>query len=109
MAQNDATQVALIEALRQIQHTQSQLVSVVESLSDRVGSIETAAGSPILAAVASGIHVEEEPSGKPKPDVLSNLSTSVPTIVPVDNGTVQSASLVSPTNRSSFTSRIVLT
>lgn len=103
MEKND--QGGIADALREIQQTQAHLLTAVQSLTDRVGSIETGAGSPTTAVppLALGGALD----GHRGKDVIAS---KIEGVAQSKSSVGSEAVPASPSQRpSGFTSRIVLT
>lgn len=99
----DGQQDGVLEALRDIQQTQQQLLSHLESLSGKIGS--SAISTEALSA-ASLLPVDNKDA---KPKDAGAAGDLAPIQSSFENGTAPPSSALSPTSRSGFTSRIVLT
>ncbi|PNP38156.1 hypothetical protein TGAMA5MH_09909 [Trichoderma gamsii] len=99
----DGQQDGVLDALRDIQQTQQQLLSHLESLNGRIGS--SAISAEALSA-ASLLPVDDKDA---KPKDAEAAGDLAPIQSSFENGTAQPSSALSPASRSGFTSRIVLT
>lgn len=98
----------VMDTLKEIHQTQSQLLAAVESLSDRVG--------PVLSGTTS-IANHGAPKGKSSQSENNGQSGAAPptssdSVIRSDldeGGTLQAPSTASPNQRTTLTSRIVLT
>lgn len=99
----DGQQDGVLDALRDIQQTQQQLLSSLESLNGKIGS------SAISTEALSGASLlpEDVKDSKPKDAEVSEVLAPIQSSF--ENGTAQPSSSLSPASRSGFTSRIVLT
>ncbi|KAL6900250.1 GTP cyclohydrolase N terminal domain-containing protein [Trichoderma evansii] len=99
----DGQQDGVLDALRDIQQTQQQLLSSLESLNGRIGSSTISAEALSVAALLPG---DSKDSKAKDAEVSGDLA---PIHSSFENGTAQPSSTLSPASRSGFTSRIVLT
>ncbi|KAL6693545.1 GTP cyclohydrolase [Trichoderma pleuroticola] len=97
----DGQQDGVLDTLRDIQQTQQRLLSSVESLTSKLGSstLDPASKLPVTPLLSES---EKDPKQKDA-EASADLQSSF------ENGTVQPSSALSPSSRSGFTSRIVLT
>lgn len=97
----DGQQDGVLDALRDIQQTQQQLLSSLESLNGKIGSSTISAEALSGAALLPGDSKDSKPKDAEVSGDLAPIQSSF------ENGTAQPSS--SPASRSGFTSRIVLT
>lgn len=100
----DGQQDGVLDTLREIQQTQQQLLNSVESLTSKFSSSTISAEALGLAPKlpVTSLLPESSKDSKPK-DAEASGGLSF------ENGTAQPNSALSPSSRSGFTSRIVLT
>jgi hypothetical protein len=105
---NENQQSEVMDTLREIHHTQSQLLAAVEALSDRLGRVEaTTKTSP---AVASAGNKSVENTELKQTNETPALSSDAIIRAPLEEGASLSAPApASPSQRSALTSRIILT
>ncbi|KAH6603365.1 gtp cyclohydrolase ii [Trichoderma cornu-damae] len=105
----DGQQDGVLDTLREIQQTQLQLLSSVESLTSKFSSsaISTEALDPASKLPVTSLLPESSKDSTPKDTEVSG--DVAPIQSSFDNGAAQPSSALSPSSRSGFTSRIVLT
>jgi hypothetical protein len=105
---NESQQSEVMDTLREIHHTQSQLLAAVEALSDRLERVEaTTKTSP--TTVSAGNKSGEDTKFK-QADETPALSSDAIIRAPLEEGASLSAPApASPGQRSALTSRIILT
>ncbi|KAK4082125.1 uncharacterized protein Triagg1_1937 [Trichoderma aggressivum f. europaeum] len=97
----DGQQDGVLDTLRDIQQTQQRLLSSVESLTSKLGSstLDPTSKLPVTPLLPESVEDPKQKDAEASVDLQSSL----------ENGTVQPSSALSPSSRSGFTSRIVLT
>ncbi|KAL7930544.1 GTP cyclohydrolase [Trichoderma chlorosporum] len=97
----DGQQDGVLDALRDIQQTQQRLLSSVESLTSKLGSsaLDPASKLPVIPLLPESDKDSQQKNVEASGDIQSSF----------ENGTVQPSPVLSPSARSGFTSRIVLT
>ncbi|KAK6444112.1 hypothetical protein FP744_10000360 [Trichoderma asperellum] len=99
----DAQQDGVLDTLRDIQQTQQQLLSSLESLSGKIGSSAISTEALSGASLLPGDSKDSKQKDAEASEDLTPIHSSF------ENGTAQPSSALSPASRSGFTSRIVLT
>jgi phage-related protein len=102
----DGQQDGVLDALREIQQTQQRLLSSVESLTSKFSSstISTEALDPASKLPVTNLGSESSQDAKSKDaGELAAIQSSF------ENATAQPSSALSPSTKTGFTSRIVLT
>lgn len=100
MASKDYSPEAM-DTLKDISQTQSQLLAAVESLSDRLNA--ALPGSSHVTGPAEGLPVSEQSGQGELPE------SDAPIVQPGSDGTLQAPAPATSPQRTSLTSRIVLT
>ncbi|KAK0759314.1 hypothetical protein N5P37_008200 [Trichoderma harzianum] len=97
----DGQQDGVLDTLRDIQQTQQRLLSSVESLTSKLGSstLDPASKLPVTPLLSESVKDPKQKDVEASADLQSSF----------ENGTVQPSSALSPSSRTGFTSRIVLT
>lgn len=97
----DGQQDGVLDTLRDIQQTQQRLLSSVESLTSKLGSstLDPASKLPVTPLLSESVTDAKQKDAEASGDLQSSF----------ENGTVPPSSALSPSSRSGFTSRIVLT
>lgn len=105
----DGQQDGVLDTLREIQQTQLQLLNSVESLTSKISSsaISTEALDPASKLPVAPLIPESKEGSKAKDAELSGDLAAIQSSF--ENGAAQPSSALSPSSRSGFTSRIVLT
>ncbi|PTB63584.1 hypothetical protein BBK36DRAFT_1144054 [Trichoderma citrinoviride] len=105
----DGQQDGVLDTLRQIQQTQQRLLSSVESLTSKFSSstISTEALDPASKLPVTSLAPESSQDGKSKDAEASGELAAIQSSF--EKATAQPGSALSPSTRTGFTSRIVLT
>ncbi|UKZ94207.1 Uracil-regulated protein 1 [Trichoderma asperellum] len=99
----DAQQDGVLDTLRDIQQTQQQLLSSLESLNGKIGSSAISTEALSGASLLPGDNKDAKQKDAEAAEDLTPIHSSF------ENGAAQPSSALSPASRSGFTSRIVLT
>lgn len=99
----DGQQDGVLDALRDIQQTQQQLLSSLESLNGKIGSSAISAEALSAASLLPVDNKDAKPKDAEAAGDLAPIQSSF------ENATAQPSSALSPASRTGFTSRIVLT